>query len=160
TNFAHCRLMARSRAPICSTGQSKLAINAAPYDGRPASRQDGFTLQGDRSRAKWCTSYIEIPRALATGRLDLRPQSPVIQIEHDRSGRIVAVVYADAAGNRRRQRCRALVVAGNSIESPRLLLHSASGRFPTGLANGSGQVGKHYMRHVMGTVWSVFEESI
>ena len=149
-----------TRAGYKRIGRGRLAINAAPYDGRPASRQDGFTLQGDRSQAKWCTSYIEIPRALATGRLDLRPQSRVIQIEHDRSGRIVAVVYVDAAGNRRRQRCRAVVVAGNSIESPRLLLHSASGRFPMGLANGSGHVGKHYMRHVMGTLWSVFEKSI
>ena len=149
-----------TRAGFKRVGRGKLAINATPYDSRPASRQDGFTLQGDRSQAKWCTSYIEVPRALATGRLDLRPRSRVISLEHDDTGRVVAVVYADAEGVRRRQCCKAVVVAGNAIESSRLLLHSASGRFPKGLANGGGHVGKHYMRHVMGTLWSVFEEPV
>jgi choline dehydrogenase-like flavoprotein len=38
-------------------------------------------------------------------------------------------------------------LAGNSIESPRLLLNSSSSMFPNGLANSSGQVGKNYMNH-------------
>jgi choline dehydrogenase-like flavoprotein len=148
------------RAGYKRINRGRLAINASPYDSRPASRQDGFTVQGDRSQAKWCTSYIEIPRALATGRLDLRANARAVQVEHDRSGRVSAVVYVDGESNRYRQRCTAAVIACNSIESPRLLLHSASGRFPNGLANGSGHVGRHYMRHVMGTVWSVFDKPV
>ena len=52
--------------------KGRLAINSVEYGGRSASAQDGFTLQGDRRRAKWSTAYVEIPRALLTGHLDLR----------------------------------------------------------------------------------------
>jgi choline dehydrogenase-like flavoprotein len=51
-------------------------------------------------------------------------------------------------------------VAGNSIESPRLLLNSASNMFSNGLANSSGQVGKNYMRHTTGSVYAVFEKPV
>ena len=43
--------------------------NAEPYDGRPASIQDGFNFQGDKNRSKWSTLVREIPRALETGKL-------------------------------------------------------------------------------------------
>jgi choline dehydrogenase-like flavoprotein len=46
-------------------------------------------------------------------------------------------------------------VAGNSIETPRLLLNSASSAFPSGLANSSGQVGRNYMAHLTGTVYAI-----
>ena len=55
---------------------------------------------------------------------------------------MTGVVYADAAGDQQRQAARIVAVAGNSIESPRLLLNSASSMFPDGLANSSGQVGQ------------------
>jgi choline dehydrogenase-like flavoprotein len=51
-------------------------------------------------------------------------------------------------------------VAGNSIESPRLLLNSASAKHPDGLANSSGQVGRNYMRHMTGSVYAVFDKPV
>ncbi|MEQ9259514.1 MAG: GMC family oxidoreductase [Roseovarius sp.] len=137
-----------------------LAVNSRPYDDRPASWQDGFTLQGDRSRAKWSTAYIEIPRALATGHLDLRSNCCATQIEHDATGRVSAVVYVDANGQRQRQKCSVVVVAGNAVQTPRLLLASTSAQFPDGLANGSGYVGRCYMRHTTGSTWSIFEKPV
>src|SRR5258708_21186800 len=59
-----------------------------------------------------------------------------------------------------RQKARVVAVAGNSIESPRLLLNSASNMFPGGLANSSGQVGRNYMRHMTGSVYATFEKSV
>ena len=53
-----------------------------------------------------------------------------------------------------------MCVACNSIESPRLLLNSASGKFPDGLANSSGQVGRNYMRHTTGSVYAVFDKPV
>ena len=53
-----------------------------------------------------------------------------------------------------------VAVAGNSIESPRLLLNSASSKFPDGLANSSGQVGRNYMRHMTGSVYAVFDKPV
>ena len=58
------------------------------------------------------------------------------------------------------QKARIVCVAGNSIESPRLLLNSASTMFPDGLANSSGQVGRNYMRHMTGSVYGVFDKPV
>lgn len=134
--------------------------NAAPYDGRPASIQDGFNFQGDKSTAKWSIAVREIPRALATGRCDLRTECQAVQIEHDASGRAAAVLYLDPDGNLHRQAARVVCVAGNSIETPRLLLMSASALHPDGLANSSGQVGRNYMRHTTGSVYARFEDPV
>lgn len=141
-----------------STGSH--AINGVPYDGRPASIQDGFTVSGDKHGARWSTLNVEIPYALATGKLDLRPGCRAINIEHDEAGRASAVVYVDAEGATQRQAASVVVLAGNCIESPRLLLNSASGRYPNGLANGNDQVGRNYLRHVVQTVWSVFDQPV
>src|SRR3546814_18539874 len=97
--------------------------------------------------AKWSTLYTDIPRAEASGYCEVRPQSMVLRIEHDAKGRASGVVYADADGNIQRQKARVVCVAGNSIESPRLLLNSSSSLFPDGLANSSGQVGPHLLPH-------------
>jgi len=136
------------------------ATNAEEYDGRPASIQDGFNFQGDKNRSKWSTLVREIPRAEATGLLDLRPDSHVVQITHDANGRADAVLYLDAEGNLHRQAASLVSVAANSIETPRLLLQSASPMFPDGLANSSGQVGRNYMRHTTGSVYARFDQPV
>ncbi len=137
-----------------------MAINSEPRDGRNACIQLGFCFQGCKSGAKWSTLYREIPKAEATGKLDLRPESHVLRIEHDDAGKVAGVVYVDADGNQQRQKARVVCVAGNSIESPRLLLNSASAKFPDGLANSSGQVGRNYMRHTTGSVYAIFEQPV
>lgn len=136
------------------------ATNAEPYDGRPGSIQDGFNFQGDKNKSKWSTLVREIPKALATGLLDLRPQSHAVQITHDASGRVDAVLYVDADGNLHRQAAKVVCVAGNSIESARLLLLSTSSMFPNGLANSSDQVGRNYMRHLTGSVYARFDKPV
>ena len=141
----------------CSTGH--MAINSKPHDGRIACMQLGFCFQGCKSGAKWSTLYTEIPKAEATGKLDLRPESHVLRIEHD-GNKVTAVVYVDAAGNEQRQRARFVAVAGNSIETPRILLNSATSDKPDGLANSSGQVGRNYMRHLTGSVYAIFDEPV
>lgn len=136
------------------------ATNAEPYDDRPGSVQDGFNFQGDKSGAKWSTNVREIPRALASGNLDLRPESQAVRITHGSDGRADAVEYLDADGNLHRQSARLVCVAGNSIETPRLLLMSDSGDYPNGLANGSDQVGRNYMRHLTGSAYARFEQPV
>ncbi len=138
----------------------RMAINSEPRDGRGSCQQIGFCFQGCKSGAKWSTLYSEIPQGEATGNLEVRPNSMALQVEHDASGKVVAVIYADEAGKMHRQNARIVAVAGNSIESPRLLLNSASSAFPDGLANSSGQVGRNYMRHMTGSVYAVFDKSV
>jgi choline dehydrogenase-like flavoprotein len=142
----------------CDTGH--MAINSDPRDGRAACQQRGFCFQGCTTGAKWSTLYTELPEGIATGHLELRPQSHVARIEHDEEGRASGVVYFDAEGNEQRQKARLVAVAGNSLETPRLLLNSASPMFPAGLANGSGQVGRNYMRHMTGSIYATFDDPV
>ena len=137
-----------------------MAINSVPRHGRGRCMQIGFCFQGCKSGAKWSTLYTEIPAAERTGNLDLRPESHVVRIEHDEAGKATGVVYRDSQGQEQRQKARLVCVAGNSIETPRLLLMSASAKFPDGLANSSGQVGRNYMRHMTGSVYGAFKQPV
>lgn len=138
----------------------RMAINSRARDGRSHCLQIGFCFQGCKSAAKWSTLYTEIPAAEATGRLDLRTECQALQIQHDSAGKIVGVLYADKGGKQHVQKARAVCVACNSIESPRLLLNSASSKYPDGLANSSGQVGRNYMRHTTGSVYAAFDRPV
>jgi len=137
-----------------------MAINSRVYDGRSFCIQQGFCVQGCKSGAKWSTLYTEIPRAEKTGNLELRTESMATRIEHRADGRVNAVVYRDAQGREQRQRARVVCVAGNAIETARLLLLSESTQFPQGLANSSGQVGRNYCHQITGFVWGLFDKPI
>jgi len=137
-----------------------MAINSQPRHDRGRCMQLGFCFQGCKSGAKWSTLYTELPKAEATGNLDLRPESHVTRIEHDAKGKVTGVVYFDKEGKEQRQKARIVCVAGNSIETPRLLLLSASSMFKDGLANSSGQVGRNYMRHMTGSVYAMFDKPV
>ena len=132
-----------------------MAINSQARDGRPACQQIGFCMMGCAIGAKWSTMYTEIPKAEATGHFELRPESMVLKINHNAAGQVTGVVYADKDGNLHKQKARIVAVAGNSVETPRLLLNSESSQFPDGLANSSGQAGKNYMRHTTGAVYGI-----
>jgi choline dehydrogenase-like flavoprotein len=137
-----------------------MAINSEPRDGRGACQQIGFCFQGCKSGAKWSTLYTEIPKGEATGKLEVRPACQALQIQHDESGKVTGVLYVDKDGKQQVQKARVVAVAGNSIESPRLLLNSATPKYPDGLANSSGQVGKNYMRHMTGSVYAIFDKPV
>lgn len=132
-----------------------MAINSVPQDGRPACQQIGFCMQSCVIGAKWSTLYTEVPKAEETGNCEVRAEATVLRIEHDASGKVKSVVYVDKDGNQQEQMARVVAVAGNAIQTPRLLLQSDSSMFPDGLANGSGQVGRNYLRHTTGSVFGV-----
>lgn len=129
-----------------------LAINSVARDGRPKCRQIGFCKSGCAIGAKWSTLYTEVPRAENSNHYELRPESMAVKLNHGTDGKINGVVYADAEGVLREQKARAVCVAANSIETPRLLLNSASNHYPDGIGNDYGHVGRHYMRHVFAGV--------
>lgn len=138
----------------------RMAINSAEYDGRLACQQTGFCFQGCKWGAKWSSAYTDIPRGEATGKLEVREHSHVARILHDDTGKVTGVEYFDKDGNLHMQKARIVCVAGNSFESPRMLLNSASSMFPDGLANSSGQVGRNYMRHMTGSVYATFDKPV
>jgi choline dehydrogenase-like flavoprotein len=89
----------------------------------------------------------------------LVPRTRVLTLEHDCSGRVTAAVCAGAAGEFR-VRGERFVLAANGLGTPRLLLLSASGRCPDGLANSSGLVGRNLMLHPYARVDGVFDEPL
>lgn len=119
-----------------------------------------LVLQGCAGGPKWSALNSEIPQAEATGRCTVRERCTALQIQHDAAGKATGVVYADAAGGQHVQPARIVCVAGNAIETPRLLLNSASPFFPDGLANNSGHVGRNYLRNAIAYVYGQFEEPV
>jgi choline dehydrogenase-like flavoprotein len=138
-----------------------MAIVSQPYRGRPACVNCGFCMGfGCEVMAKSSVLYTMIPEAEATGRCEVRPGSYVSRIETDARGRATGVHYFDARKRELFQRARAVVVCANGAETPRLLLNSSSVRFPQGLANSSGMVGKHLMFNQNTAVHAVFEHEL
>jgi choline dehydrogenase-like flavoprotein len=138
-----------------------LAIASQPYRGRPACVHCGFCMGfGCEARAKSSTLFTMIPEAEATGRCEVRTGSYVFRVETDSAGRTTGVHYFDADRRQHFQKARAVVLSANGAETARLLLNSTSNRFPHGLANSSGMVGKHLMFNQGAGVHAVFEHEI
>ena len=138
-----------------------LAIASQPYRGRPACVHCGFCMGfGCEVRAKSSTLFTMIPEAEATGRCEVRTGSYVFRVETDSAGRTTGVHYFDADKRQHFQKARAVVLSANGAETARLLLNSTSNRFPHGLANSSGMVGKHLMFNQGAGVHAVFEHEI
>ena len=118
----------------------------------------GMCVIGCSTNAKQSVLVTWLPRALKAG-AELRDLAMVGTIEHDAAGLVTGVRYL-RDGRWRFQRARNVVVAGYAIETPRLLLASASGKFPDGLANSSGLVGKNLMVQSNQAVWGVMDQEI
>ncbi|MEQ9053131.1 MAG: GMC family oxidoreductase [Roseovarius confluentis] len=138
----------------------RMAINSRDDQDRLMCQQTGFCFQGCKWGAKWSSAYTDIPEGEATGNLEVREKAHVARILHNEAGKVTGVEYFDENGDLQMQKARVVCVAGNSFESPRMLLNSASNMFPNGLANSSDQVGRNYMRHMTGSVYAVFDKPV
>lgn len=120
-------------------------MNTVEYDGRPATTytawSNGFgSFFGDR----WHPGLSSVPRAVESGRFELRTHCRVVRVITDEGG-ARGVEYVDPDGRLRVQRARAVVLASYTFENVRLMFLSADSRRPDGLGNGSGQLGRHLM---------------
>lgn len=122
------------------------ARNSIPYGGRPQCTSCG-TCRVCPTGAKASVDLTHIPIAEATGYTQVWTDVMVLRLEADRSGKVRAAIYAGQDRVERRIKADIFVVAAGAVETPRLLLLSACGDFPRGLANGSGLVGKGFMSH-------------
>lgn len=121
------------------------AINSRPYAGRSECVGYGTCRPVCPSGAKY-TAEVHVDRAASNG-ARIVTEAPVEQLRHDPSGeRIVEAVYRHE-GQRKRLSADRFVLAAGGVETPRLLLLSASDQFPNGLANASGLVGRYFADH-------------
>ena len=138
-----------------------LAIITKPYMGRAACVNCGICSgYGCQVRARSSSAVTMLPLAEKTGRCEIRVKSYVREISVDGSGRVTGVIYFDAQKREVRQRAKAVVLSANGSESARLLLMSKSTRFPDGLANSSGVVGRNLMMGNTVTANALFEHPL
>ena len=135
-------------------------IVSQPYRGRDACVY--CTLCGSygcEHGAKSSTAASLIPAAIATGKVELRPKCMAKEITLDAKGLAKSVIYLDADGVEQEQPARIIVSSCTAVESARLLLNSTSKRFPKGLANDNGLVGKNLLFSSFGQSKATFSVS-
>jgi choline dehydrogenase-like flavoprotein len=125
---------------------SRLSILTKPLNNRPACHYCGQCGRGCATHSNFSSPSVLIPPAMKTGRLKIVTGAMAREITIDEAGLANGVTYVDKKTARDNHvRARIVVVAGGACESARLLLNSKSGKFPQGLANSSGTVGKYLM---------------
>jgi choline dehydrogenase-like flavoprotein len=138
--------------------ETPLATVSAPRGKSPPCVYRGFCRFGCSTNAKQSTLTVWLPRALAAG-AEIRDLAMVGRIEVNDAGRATGVHY-HREGEWHFQRARNVVVAGYAVETPRLLLNSATDRYPNGLANSSGLVGKYFMTQSNQAVFGRMDEEV
>ena len=109
--------------------------------------------RGCAIRANYQSTTVHLPPALATGNLDIVVNGMVREVSVGPTGKASGVVYIDrASGREHRASARVVVLAASACETARLMLNSKSARFPNGLGNSSGLVGK-YIMDTVGANW-------
>jgi choline dehydrogenase-like flavoprotein len=161
TNSYANQIIARGCAKLGITiWQTPMARLSRYFDGRPRCIQCGQCNSGCMSGAKSSIDVTYIAKAEATGRAEIRTQCVAAEIRVDAAGKARSVIYFDKNGVEHEQEARVIVASAGSIQSPRLLLNSASPVFPDGLANSSGTVGKYFMQHLGVYSNALFNERI
>ena len=131
---------------------SDTTVATTDYEGRARCINLGLCVSGCAQGAKSSTDISYWPLARRAG-VELRTQCRVSRIETNAHGMATGVVYFDADGVEQFQPAEVVVLACNGVGTPRLLLNSASGHFPNGLANSSDQVGRNLMFHPCANVY-------
>lgn len=122
---------------------NRRAVITRALNGRPACHYCGQCWRGCMSASAYSSSQVQILPALASGKLEIITGAMVREVLTDDEGRAVAVSYVDKETRTEHQiRARVVVLAASACESARILLNSTSPRFPAGLANDSGVVGR------------------
>lgn len=120
------------------------AILSTPAMGRSSCEYSGYcSSYGCSSGAKGSGRAALLNHAVATGNLTIKPNAKVYHIASDDEGEISGIHYYDAQGREQQAMAKIYVVACQAVETSRLLLASKGKKFPKGLANNSGQVGKN-----------------
>ena len=157
-NAAALALAESSEALGIDWTPTPLATLSAPRGHAHPCVYRGMCVIGCSTNAKQSVLVTWLPRALAAG-AEIRDLAMAGRVEHDAGGRATGVSYY-RQGRWHFQKARNVVVAGYAIETPRLLLNSASGRYPEGLANSSGLLGRNLMVQANQAVWGILDRQV
>ena len=123
-------------------------IRCAAFDGYPC------LLNGKADAQVICVD----PTLAAHANVSLLTNACATRLETDAGGRRVSAVEVAREGRREQYSADIVVVACGALSSALLLLRSANAQHPDGLANGSGMLGRNYMRHNQSVMLAVSRE--
>jgi choline dehydrogenase-like flavoprotein len=108
---------------------------------------------------EWAKSSVDITECIRRG-VRLVTGARVRRLETNRAGLVTGATYFGPDGKEAFASAAVTVLGASGVGTPRLLLLSQSSRFPDGLANSSGLVGRRLMMHPFGTVVGLFEDDL
>ena len=130
------------------TTPDSICIRTPYFDGYPSP------LNGKADAQVMCVD----PTLKAYPDFTLLTGAYVSTLETDASGKTISAVNVTRHGEHERYSADIVVVACGALSSALLLLRSANARHPNGLANGSDQVGRNYMRHNQSVLMALSRE--
>jgi choline dehydrogenase-like flavoprotein len=133
------------------------AIASQAHGDQDQCERYGTCVGGCPAGAKGSTDVTHWPAAIRNG-AQLVTGARVKEVTLDEQGRANGAVYFDREGLEQFQPASLVIMAANGIGTPRILLMSRSHRFPNGLANSSGLLGKRLMLHPCAAVAGVFDD--
>lgn len=136
-----------------------LACITEPLAGRSPCINRGFCEQGCKPKAKSSTLITYVPRGVKAGGRVIS-EAMVVKINLDKSGKKVTGIIYLKDGQEYELKCEILILSAFTVETPRLLLNNKSEKYPQGLANSSGAVGKYLMCHTDHVVYAKFAEPL
>jgi len=124
---------------------TSICVRCSKFDGFPC------LLNGKADAQVMCID----PTLARYDNVTLLTNAYVTRLGTDAGGRRVDAIYVERKGQQETYSADVVVVACGALSSALLLLRSASPQHPNGLANGSDQVGRNYLRHEMSVVMAV-----
>jgi gluconate 2-dehydrogenase alpha chain len=138
---------------------SPRAILSQPYQNRPGCSYCGFCQAfGCFLGAKSSILVTKLPEADATGNFKLVTNAMAYRVNSDNSGKVTGVSYYGPDRSDNTIEADIVIVAPFIYDNTRLMLLSKTEKFPNGLANSSGHLGKHVMAHIMAPVFAKFDD--
>ncbi|HJR10156.1 MAG TPA: GMC family oxidoreductase [Rhodanobacteraceae bacterium] len=131
-----------------AVGRSSPCIRCGAFDGYPCP------TNGKADAEVVC---IE-PMLAAHPNVTLLTGAHVSRLDTDAGGRTVSAVQVERNGTRETWSADIVVIACGALSSALLLLRSANDKHPHGLANGSDQVGRNYIRHNQSVLMAITRE--
>jgi choline dehydrogenase-like flavoprotein len=153
---------------LVGQGHNELGWHWWPNSNAIATRSHGrlkpcvqlaACLWGCPNLSKASADLTHWPDALELG-AELITGARVRRIEVDSRGLATGATYVDREGNEHFQPASVTILCANGVGTPRLLLNSATGTHPDGLANSSGLVGRRLMMHPFTSVVGLFDEDL
>lgn len=130
----------------------RIALLTKPHNGHPACHFCGNCGSGCDTGSFFSPPWFTLPDAAKTGNLELRTDAIVREVLVDGERRAKGVAYVDRNTKKEVEvHARAVFLAASCLETTHIMLNSKSRRWPTGIANSSGQLGKNLCDHLYGS---------